>query len=1158
MKLDPESTGTMSEFELPDGVRELLSRILWDLIQPCRQKLEEADRTLAAWLEGDDAKLAEVKSTAHTAQNHHRDRLRQVESRVETSIAELEQIRKTAEEHLQSQGIQDLPPHSSSPAATVGTIPVDGEGIQMALAPLQARVAAIQQSKQPSYWPPSSGVRWAVICFSLVLLFTFYPLALAWPAIVFAVRLSWRRRAADDYGALAGEASSLQAALEVAKSQAQRQCKTDVASAWAVVPPAVEEHAAAVSRARSLFERTVQGLTQTTGALAEKLHREENQLWAASSYAGADWDSQNWESWAPDPSPEFAARMGTLTCGAEDLESRLPGLDLGFRLPALIPFAEGRCLLFNSTPRTSAAAMAAMQSVVIRVLANTPPGKARFTFIDPVGLGQNVADFLSLGDYDERLINGKAWTEPQHIEQQLTELTEHMETVIQKYLRTDFASIREYNAQAHEVAEPFRFLVIFDFPVSFSEAAARRLVSIVRNGPRCGVYTFVIKDTLKPLPYGFNLNDLDQAATAVTWDEGKTGKVSAVWAAGDFAKVELTPDTLAGRRDLVNTIIARSGETALVAMKVDVPFDKMADSSRPEALWQESTAKSLRAPLGPSGARKLQFLTLGEGLAHHGLIVGRTGSGKTNLMHVIIAGLALTYSPEELQLYLIDFKGGVGFKPYAEQRLPHAAVIAIESEREFGSSVLHGLDHELQRRFELFRAAGVDNLADYRKKQADRGVAHGMPRILLLVDEFQELFSRDDAIAMQARTIFDRMVRQGRSFGLHILLGTQSLAGSAQLPASTMGQMAVRIALPCSDADSRLILAQDNAAARSLSRPGEAIYNPAAGLVEGNNPFQAARLGDDDLQRHLRTLSAMATARGIRLNPIIFEGNEPAHLAECEPLLSLINADAWPAPPAAPVAWLGEPVAVLPPIAGVFRRQTGKHLLIVTRDEVEGAGALYAAWVSLLCQHRPTTARFCVLDLSAADASWAPFASAVQSAFGHEIETLDRRNTAATLGSLAALVKRRLESPSHGGEPVFLLILGLHRARDLRPDTDSYYTPAGAQPAPAELLAQILRDGPEAGAHVLAWCDTVTNARRTLDRAFGEFGMRLAGPMSMEESSLFLDCGDASRLDRPHRLLFCDEDRPGIVQKLRPYSLPSLEWLESVAARQRRRQHEHE
>src|SRR5436853_26487 len=79
-------------------------------------------------------------------------------------------------------------------------------------------------------------------------------------------------------------------------------------------------------------------------------------------------------------------------------------------------------------------------------------------------------------------------TEPHHIEQRLGELTEYMETVIQQYLRTEYSTIHDYNEAAKEVAEPYRFVVVFDFPVNFTETAARRLVSIARNGARCGVY----------------------------------------------------------------------------------------------------------------------------------------------------------------------------------------------------------------------------------------------------------------------------------------------------------------------------------------------------------------------------------------------------------------------------------------------------------------------------------------------------------------------------------------------------------------------------------------------------------------------------------------------------------------------------------------------
>jgi DNA segregation ATPase FtsK/SpoIIIE, S-DNA-T family len=91
---------------------------------------------------------------------------------------------------------------------------------------------------------------------------------------------------------------------------------------------------------------------------------------------------------------------------------------------------------------------------------------------------------------------------PEHIEQRLTDLTEHMETVIQKYLRNEFETIDDYNAQAGELAEPYRFLVIADFPDQLQRARPlRRLSSIAATaGARCGVYTLIARDTRQPMP----------------------------------------------------------------------------------------------------------------------------------------------------------------------------------------------------------------------------------------------------------------------------------------------------------------------------------------------------------------------------------------------------------------------------------------------------------------------------------------------------------------------------------------------------------------------------------------------------------------------------------------------------------------------------------
>ena len=84
----------------------------------------------------------------------------------------------------------------------------------------------------------------------------------------------------------------------------------------------------------------------------------------------------------------------------------------------------------------------ALQSVMLHFLSAVPPGKVRFTIIDPVGLGENFAGFMHLADYDEQLVTSQIWTEPQHIEQRLADLTAHMENVIQKYLRNEFDTHR--------------------------------------------------------------------------------------------------------------------------------------------------------------------------------------------------------------------------------------------------------------------------------------------------------------------------------------------------------------------------------------------------------------------------------------------------------------------------------------------------------------------------------------------------------------------------------------------------------------------------------------------------------------------------------------------------------------------------------------------
>jgi DNA segregation ATPase FtsK/SpoIIIE-like protein len=476
-------------------------------------------------------------------------------------------------------------------------------------------------------------------------------------------------------------------------------------------------------------------------------------------------------------------------------------------MPAFLAFPRQSSVLVQAADQGRAAAIELLQLLMLRLLTALPPGKVRFTLFDPVGLGDHFAAFMHLADHDEHLVNGRIWTDEQDMAQRLADLSQHMENVIQTYLRNQFASIEEYNAQAGEVAEPYRFLVVANFPAHFTAETAKRLVRIARNGPGCGVYTLISVDRGLPLPPGFDLRELEQLSSNLVWEGGRFR-----WRDDDFGPWPLRLDT-PPEPEPFNRLVNRAGELAKLAKRVEVHFDFLAPT--PEQIWASDSRLGFKVPLGRAGATKKQYLQLGQGTSQHVLIAGKTGSGKSTFLHALITNLCLHYSPDEVELYLVDFKKGVEFKTYATHQLPHARVIAIESEREFGLSVLQRLDVELKQRGSRFRDLEVQDVKGYRQATGEP-----LPRILLIVDEFQEFFVEDDKIAQEASLLLDRLVRQGRAFGMHVLLGSQTLGGAYSLARATIDQMAVRVALQCSEVDAHLILSKENSAARLLSRPG--------------------------------------------------------------------------------------------------------------------------------------------------------------------------------------------------------------------------------------------------------------------------------------------------------------------------------------------------
>ena len=897
----------------------------------------------------------------------------------------------------------------------------------------------------------------------------------------------------------------------------------------------------------ALIERWQSGIARFESAVTEMTD------YCAQRYPA--WPAIDWEAWSPPSDSASALPFGGYEVHLDELPGGVPSDErlmvdhTQFTLPSVLSFPETPSLLIEASDEGRDTAVATLQNAMLRFLIAMPPGKVRFTIIDPTALGQNFSAFMHLADFDERLVNNRIWTEAIHINQRLMDLTQHMEDVIQKYLRNEFESIQEYNQHAGEVAEAFQILVIANFPAGFSEEAGRRLVSIASSGARCGVYTLISCDTKMELPRNFDLADLKSSATTLQWSDGRFR-----FEQDDLGHWPLALDQ-PPEDDLFTAAVRAVGSQAKDSNRVEVPFTCVAPSN--EQWWTGDSRAGVEVALGRAGATKLQYLHLGEGTSQHVLIAGKTGSGKSTMLHALITNAALHYGPDELHFYLIDFKKGVEFKPYSTFQLPQARVIAIESEREFGLSVLERLDVELHRRGDLFRSAGVQNVKAYR----DAHPAAVMPRILLIIDEFQELFVKDDKIAADAALLLDRLVRQGRAFGIHVLLGSQTLAGAYSLARSTIGQMAVRIALQCSDSDAHLILSEDNTAARLLNRPGEAIYNNANGLFEGNYPFQVVWLPDNERGEYLRQLQELAEAQDQMVEPpIVFEGNVAADPSRNALLRGLLQSPTETAG-LAPHSWLGAAVAIKEPTACQFRRQSGANLMVVGQQEEMAMGVLANCLISLGAQlprpampgdaadstnSPPGGHRFYLFDGTRAESPDADFWRRLVDQLPLDIELIPPRDVDDPMAEIAAEVNRRLEQGDDTLPPIFLIVYNLGRFRDLRKPDDAFnfggFGDDDQPPSPAIQFATILREGPALGVHTLLWADTFTSVSRWLDRqSIRDVEMRALFQMSPTDSANLMDSPEASRLGVNRAVLYSDEQ--GDFEKFRPYGIPSGEWL---------------
>jgi DNA segregation ATPase FtsK/SpoIIIE, S-DNA-T family len=643
-----------------------------------------------------------------------------------------------------------------------------------------------------------------------------------------------------------------------------------------------------------------------------------------------------------------------------------------------------------------------------------------------------------------------------------------------------------------------------------------------------------------------------------------------------------------------NRLASEMGE-AIQNMPTDVvPFERL----YPEQLWASSSSRNLCAPIGMAGAKdKLEFLlgmyADGSYEPAHALLAGATGSGKSYTLHSIIFSLALHYSPDELELYLLDYKEGVEFQIYVTpdrldspdalndpdpaKILPHARVISIESDAEFGLSVLEQAIAEIETRGKLFKSVGVAGLEAYRKSTGKI-----LPRILIVIDEYQQMYLQANTkLCGQLNNALETITKQGRSFGVHILLGSQS-PNVKDFNNSIYQQMAVRMAMNMSRSTASTIMAEGNTnVVELLDRAGKLAYNDRLGEKNCNQIGQVAFIDSTARRTAMQSILQVSRDRDFhRATPTyVFNGIQAAQLKHNSKLNALAQCDFWLPlkelnkqylhekdwiPLEHPCAtWLGESMRIGRQVCAIFRRRPRNHFLMIGRAESEIFGILGAMLTGLVHTCSPDDIAFKIADLALSEEDVADlmptfkdyFANYFEVTLGKRFPDSDRQIVRADeiwqqveeeFDRRQEIRKSDSDATDFGKSVFFVLALGnLSQMDRFRPVAGNRNEELSRD---AKKLLEIAEKGSELGIHMLLWL----NDFKAFHQLFGgktaltHFDLRVAFKMNGVDSKDFIGENHAENL-RDFQAYFKDASNPDYPDKFRSYKILSAERIASYA-----------
>ncbi len=499
-----------------------------------------------------------------------------------------------------------------------------------------------------------------------------------------------------------------------------------------------------------------------------------------------------------------------LSCGLLEIKGK-NGTNMDFCLPKVYPFPPKSLYIEHEKDGQF------LREMLMRLLSSAPLVQLEIILVDALSLGGifNLARRLLDKDndfiYQQRIL-----TESEEIKEALKHLYEYLKVNLQTKL-AGYKDFVHYNEDKEDQL-PLKALFLSGVD-ALSSDALYYLEKIMRFGSKNGVLSFVNLESEK------NNKSAEDLKRYAEFFKDRTS----------FERLKYI------NVEVINDHGIQSNHMQDFATKIKAYYEKkkavkreLKDLQEEQKFWTESSQFKVSVPVGWDINHKEVCFEIGEA-QNHTLICGRSGSGKSNFLHVLIQNLAFYYAPNEVQLFLLDYKEGVEFNAYAKEGiLEHARLVSVASSVGFGVSFLSWLDKEMKKRGELFKQFNVKDLSDYRN--------HGeMPRLIVVIDEFQVLFSDSSTKEKErAERYLTTILKKGRSYGVHLILATQTMRGSGIT--SLMSQIANRIALPMDAEDSESILGDDVAC--ELVRP-EGIFNNNGGHKKYHTKMSIPKAPDD-------------------------------------------------------------------------------------------------------------------------------------------------------------------------------------------------------------------------------------------------------------------------------------------------------------------------